>query len=112
MPWENGINWEPLDPQNRGRYDSFSAALSAALSGLLRDNNDFITSLTDAWPRLFPNLAAKPGRFANGILFLYVRNSSLLYSIRPRLPAIRRTILALPNAPKKLTLRLEVHSSL
>jgi hypothetical protein len=61
MPWENGVNWEPIDSEN-------------------------------------------------GILFLYVHSSTQVFSLRSRLPFIRRNLLALPGAPKKLTLRLEAHT--
>ena len=110
MPWENGVNWEPIDPEKRGRHNTFSAAVSAAFSDLTHVSaDDFLQMVVDEWPRLFPHFPARPGRFTNGTLFLYVHSSSLLFSLRGRLPFIRRTLLALPGAPKRLTLRLEAH---
>jgi hypothetical protein len=111
MPWENGVNWEPIDPEKRGQHATFSAAVSAALSSLTKSSeDDFLQTVVDEWPRLFPAIPAKPGRFANGILFLYVHSSTQVFSLRSRLPFIRRNLLALPGAPKKLTLRLEAHT--
>ena len=111
MPWENGVNWEPIDPEKRGQHATFSAAVSAALSNLTKTSeDDFLQMVVDEWSRLFPTISAKPGRFANGILVLYVRTATQVFSLRSRLPFIRRTLLTLPGAPKKLTLRLEAHT--
>ena len=89
---ENGENWEPAEPERRGQHKTFSSAV-----------------LADRWQTLFPALAARPGRCADGRIILYVKSAPALFSIRPRLASIRRTLLALPGAPKKIDLTLEIH---
>lgn len=100
--------WEPKDPRQRHRHKTFDSAAKAALDSLLTSRHPFIDSLADAWPSLFPGLPARPGRFEDGKIFLYVPNAPLLFSVRPKLNEIRRRLLALPDAPKKIELRLEI----
>ena len=106
---ENGENWEPDEPERRGRHPSFASAVSAAVDDILRERNEFFDSLADRWQALFPALAARPGRYSDGRIILYVKSAPALFSIRPRLASIRRTLLALPGAPKKIDLTLEIH---
>ena len=97
----------------RGRHATFGGALSAALADLqseMAEKNDFFDSLADRWTTLFPTLKAVPGRYEDGIVFLYVRSAPLLYSVRSRLSSIRAKLASLPGAPKKITLRLEIHA--
>lgn len=97
----------------RGRHATFGKALDAVLvnlQGEMAEKNDFFDSLADRWPVLFPTLKAVPGRYEDGIIFLYVRSAPLLYSVRSRLASIRAKLAALPGAPKRLTLRLEIHA--
>lgn len=110
MPYENGVNWQPKDPDKRGRYSNFGDAVSAAFKDMLVERNPFFDSLADEWKRLFPNLPMWPGRYEDGKIWLYVRTAPTLFGMRSKLPAIKRTLLALPNAPKKIELRLEIHS--
>ena len=110
MPVENGVCWNPLAPRKRGRHATFSAAVSAAFRELVTERNDFFDSLADLWPKLFPDCLARPGRYEDGKIFLYVRSAPALYSMRPRLPKIRQTLAALPGAPRRIELRLEIHA--
>ncbi len=109
MPFENGVNWNPIAPLERGRYATFAAAVSSAFNELVTERSAFFDSLADAWPSLFPNCLARPGRYEDGKIFLYVRSASALYSMRPRLPKIRQTLAKLPDAPRRIELRLEIH---
>jgi hypothetical protein len=77
---------------------------------MIREKNDFFDSLAEKWPSLFPGIPLRPGRYENGYIVLYVRSAPQLFSMRPRLKAIERTLASLPGAPKKLNIRLEVHS--
>lgn len=108
MPFENGENWTPAEPEKRGRHKSFASALDAVVNDLSTERNDFFDSLADRWPALFPNLAAKPGRYADGKIFLRVKSAPALFAMRPRLPSVKRALLALPGAPKRLDLVLEI----
>lgn len=110
MAFENGVNWRPLDPQERGRHATFEGALNAAFSDLTTQRNDFYDSLVDEWGRLFPDSAAKPGRYDDGVVFLYVRSAPQLFLMRPKLRAITGVLQSLPGAPKSLKVKLEIHS--
>ena len=100
-----------IDVDKRGRHATFAKAITAALEGLTVEKNEFFDSLVDNWKRLFPDLPARPGRYEAGRIFIYVANSVLLYSVRPKLRAIKARLATLPGAPKKIELRLEVRSS-
>lgn len=108
MAFENGVNWRPQEPDRRGRHGTFRSALEAAAKDLLVQKNPFFDSLVDRWPELFPKLAARPGRYEDGKIFLYVKSAPANFAIRPRIPAIRRVLAALPGAPAKIDLRLEI----
>jgi len=69
----------------------------------------FFDTVCDNWMRLCPDFPARPGRLREGRLFLYVRTSGQVFSLRSKLPKIRKLILGLPGAPKRLTVHLEVH---
>ena len=77
---------------------------------IVAGNNDFFDSLADRWAELFPGVPAVPGRYEGGIIFLYVRSAPILFSLRPKLRAMARRLAALPGAPKRVDLRLEIHS--
>ena len=110
MPFENGEFWKPLAPNERGRHKTTASAVEAALKDLLTEKNDFFDSLCDNWKALFPDLPAKPGRYANGAIFIYVKNAPTSFAVRPKLRAIKAKLAALPGAPKKIDLKLEIHA--
>lgn len=87
--------------------------VGSLLDGLLSQLTDvrepFFDVVCDNWPRLFPDFPARPGRLREGHLFLYVRSSGQVFSLRSKLPGIRRQVQTLPGAPKRLMLHLEVH---
>lgn len=111
MAFENGVNWRPKDPQLRGRHETFNAALEAAFRDLTTERNAFFDSIADEWKRLFPNMPARPGRYEDGKIVLYVKNPPTLYLMRMRLGMIRKALSGLPGAPRAINLKLEVHSS-
>ena len=100
-----------VDPDRRGRHKTFRSALDAALADLVVERNDFFDKLSRSWKSLFPDQPARPGRYEDGKIFLYVRNAPTLFLMRPRLPAIRRRLAELPGAPSRIELRLEAHAS-
>ena len=108
MVFEDGVDWEPSEPQKRGRYKTFASALDAVVSDLSTERNAFFDSLPDRWPSLFPGLAAKPGRYDDGRIFLYVKSAPALFATRPKLPAVKRVLAKLPGAPKVIKLVLEI----
>lgn len=94
----------------RGRHRTVRSAFDAALKDLLTEKNAFFESFADNWTTLFPDLPARPGRYEDGKIFLYVRNAPTLFMMRPKLRRIQAKLAALPNAPKKIDLCLEIHA--
>ena len=110
MPFENGVNWRPIAPDERGRHKTLSSALDAAFRDLTTEKNAFFDSLCDNWAKLFPGLPARPGKYADGKIFIFVSNAPTSYVIRPKLRTIAARLAALPGAPKRIDLRLEIHA--
>lgn len=110
MAFENGFDWKPLAPDQRGRHASLSSALDAAFKDLVTERNAFFDSLADNWGRLFPSLPAVPGRYEDGKIFVYVRNAPTAFTVRPRLRSVAARLAQLPGAPKRIDLRLEIHA--
>ena len=109
MAFENGVNWKPVDPDKRGRHKTTASAFEAAFKDLTTEKNDFFDSLVDNWKALFPTLPARPGRYEDGKIFVYVKNAPTAFLVRPKLRAIAAKLATLPGAPKKVDLRLEQH---
>ena len=107
---DRNLYGKAIAPEKRGRHDSFPSALSAAMTDLTTEHNPFFDSLADVWPRLFPGLAARPGRYEDGKIFLYVRSASAAFMVRPRLRAVAARLASMPGAPKQVDLRLEIHA--
>ena len=68
-------------------------------------------SLVDRWRVLFPDVPARPGRYEDGKIFVYVKTVPTLFLLRPRLRQMAAKLAALPGAPKKVDLRLEIHAT-
>ena len=100
--------YRPLSPELRGRHASFASAVDAAFGDLMTEKNEFFDSLADRWKALFPDLPARPGRYEDGKIFLYVPNAAVNFMMRPRLAAIKKALAALPDAPRRIDLRLEI----
>lgn len=112
MEWADGdtnLYGHAVGLNLRGRHKTIDTAFDAALKDLLTERNDFFDSLVDRWRVLFPGLPARPGRYEDGKIFVYVNNAPTLFLMRPRLKKIAATLAALPGAPKKVDLRLEIH---
>ena len=110
MAFESGVNWQPLEPESRGRFRSFSDAVQFSFKSLYLERNPFFAQIADRWKSLFPDLRARPLRFENGTLFLAVRNAPAAFIVRPKLAAVRRIVAALPGAPAKFSIKLEIHA--
>lgn len=109
MVFENGVNWQPIDPDKRGRHKTTASAFEAAFRDILTEKNPFFDSLIDNWKSLFPALPAVPGRYEDGKIYIYVRNAPTSFVVRPKLRMIAAALAKLPGAPKKIDLRLEIH---
>jgi len=108
VAYENGVDWQPIEPEKRGRHETTASALEAAFRELTTIKSPFFDSVVDRWHELFPTLAARPGRYEDGYFFLYVKSAPVLFMLRPRLKSIRTKLASLPNAPKRFEIRLEI----
>ena len=79
------------------------------LASMLVEKSPFFDQVCEKWMELFPDCVAKPGRWQDGRLFLYVRTSGQLFGMRTKLPTIKRALAALPTAPKRFSVNLEIH---
>ena len=108
---DNNLYGKAYGLGERGRHKTIASAFEAAFRDLTTERNAFFDSLSDRWQELFPDLPARPGRYEDGKIFIYVRNAPTAFLVRPRLRAIAAKLAALPGAPKKIDLRLEQHVS-
>lgn len=102
----------PIDgdaPQFRVSMPKVGAVVDGLLSELLVEKSAFFDAVVAQWKTLFSDVPARPGRFQDGRLFLYVNSSSTLFTLRSRLPRIKKALSTLPDAPKRFTLHLEIH---
>ncbi len=115
----------PLDsdvPLGRSQIKSVGSAFDKILESLLVERCAFYEEVCEKWKELFPDLAARPGRWqgpepakgrgraATGRLFLYVSSAPLLFALRSRLAGIRSKLAQLPSAPARFTVHLEIHA--
>jgi len=95
----------------RGKHKTTASAFDAAFKDLTTEKNAFFDSLVDNWRSIFPDVPARPGRYEDGKLFIYVKNAPTAFLVRPRLRAMAARLAALPGAPKRIDLRLEQHAT-
>ena len=79
------------------------------LASMLVEKSPFFDQVCEKWMELFPDCVAKPGRWQDGRLFLYVRTSGQLFGMRTKLPKMKRLLAALPTAPKRFSVNPEIH---
>ena len=107
---DNNLYGKAYGLKERGRHKTVASAFDAAFKDLTTEKNPFFDSLCDNWKTLYPTLPAKPGRYEDGKIFIYVRNAPTSFVVRPKLRAIAARLARLPGAPKKIDLKLEIHS--
>ena len=78
------------------------AAMDSVAREIYRDEARFFDRLREQWAELFPGCPARPGRWQEGKLVLYVATAGQSFALRPKLPTMKRRILALDGAPKVL----------
>ena len=88
---------------------SMENLMDGLLTKLLVEKSPFFDEVCDKWTELFPDCIAKPGRWQDGRLFLYVRTSGQLFGMRTKLPKMKKLLATLPTAPKRFSLNLEIH---
>ena len=107
---DRNLYGKAIDPHLRGRHKTFGSAVGAAFASMIVEKNEFFDSLVDNWRRLFPDQPARPGRYEDGKIFIYVKNAATSFMVRPRLRAVAGRLSQLPGAPRRIDLRLEIHS--
>ena len=103
----------PMDadaPETRVAVPRVGSLLDALVAGLTEKKEPFFDMVLENWKTICPDFPGRPGRFQDNRLFLYVRTSGQVFSLRTRLPKIRKLVAALPGAPKRFTVHLEVHA--
>lgn len=90
--------------------DAVGQVLGRVMADLLVEQNPFFDAVCERWSALFPESPARPGRWQNGKLFLYVASAGQLFALRTKLPAYRRALAALAAAPKRFSVHLEIHA--
>lgn len=104
-----------------------SMRMSAYLAGdlmdpivadLIQDRSAFFDEVRQKWESLFPDMPAKPGKWVSGAapkspgkLFLEVASAPQLFSMRPKLTAIKRSLSNLQSAPERFSVHLEIARS-
>jgi len=78
----------PIDadpPETRQEAEPFSALIERTLKRLNIAESPWLDELAQAWPRLVPSEVAqvsRPGKWADGILYIYVTSSPKLFELR------------------------------
>lgn len=105
----------PVDkdiPQMRNKLQQLGDKLDGTLNELMAQMypkaKTFFESVAEEWSQLFPQIAARPVRYENDYLILAVASPAVMFSVRPKCRKIKETLLAMPGAPKKLTIKLEI----
>ena len=96
--------------ETRVKVPRVGSLLDTLVAGLTETKEPFFDTVLDNWPRICPDFPGRPGRFQDNRLFLYVRTSAQVFSLRARLPKVKKLVAALPGAPKRFTVHLEVHA--
>lgn len=107
----------PIDadpPETRQEPQPFSALIEATLKRLNIDESPWLNDLSQAWPRLIPDEVAKvtcPGKWDNGILYVYVTSSMHLFEIRrAHLKRIEQAVRAFAGDDRVKHVRLMVNT--
>ena len=82
--------------------------LDESLVAVQSERSQFFDTVSDRWDALFPGLPARPGRFSEGRVILYVKSASLNFALRPKLAHVKKVLSELPGAPKRLNVRVEI----
>lgn len=104
------INADPLETSCEP--SSFSSLIKCAMRDLDAPHLSLLEEIRQAWPRLLPRQItdiAYPGRFANGILFVYAENSVRLHELRRfHMRDIKEAVRQFEGADKVRQIKLQV----
>jgi len=94
--------------ETRVPMPSMGRLVDGLLANLLIEKSPFFDEVCEKWTELFPDSVARPGRWQDGRLFLYVRTSGQLFGMRTKLSKIKKALAVLPSAPKRFSVNLEI----
>lgn len=89
------------------RLDS---AIDSMLASLGCEKNPFFDAVCEKWSTLFPDIPARPGRYEDRCLYLFVKSPAVNFAVRPKLPAIKRALAKVDDAPRRFDVRLEIRA--
>ena len=111
----------PVDgdvPQHRSPTPCVGDFMDRLVADLTREESSFFDEVSARWGELFPDLAARPGKWVagngpkgGGKLFLSVGSAAAMFALRPKLPQIRKTLAGLASAPERFSVGIEIHSA-
>ena len=109
-----GLPIDPDLPELRQDPEPFAQLIERTLKHLNIDESPWLDDLNRAWPTLLPpevTQSARPGKFADGILYIYVTSSVKLFELRrTRLRDIERIVRAFPGGDRVRHVRLMVNA--
>ena len=94
----------------RNPVPRLDAAIDAMLESLRCERSPFFDAVCAGWDAMFPGLPARPGRYEDRCLYLFVRSPAVNFAVRPKLPAVKRALAKLAGAPKRFDVRLEIRA--
>ena len=107
----------PIDtdpPETRQDPETFSVVVEKILKRLNIQESPWLNDLNRAWPTLVPPdvaRVARPGKFVDGILFIFVTSSIKLSEIRrTRLRDIERVVRDFPGGDRVRQVRLMINA--
>ena len=115
--FDNIVPGLPIDsdpPETRRTAEPFSSIIEKTLKRLNIAASPWLDELTQAWPKLVPPEVAKvtrPGKWDNGILYVYVTTSPHLFEIRrTQLKRIEQAVRAFAGDDRVKQVRLMVNA--
>ncbi len=115
--FQRAIPGLPIDadpPETRMEPAPFAAAIEQVLKRLKINETPWLDDLSRAWPTLVPPevaRVARPGKWENGILFVYVTTSIKLFELRrTHLPQIEKAVKKFVGANRVRQVRLMVNA--
>ena len=115
--FDNIVPGLPIDtdpPETRRDAEPFSSIIEKTLKRLNIAASPWLDELTQAWPKLVPPEVAKvtrPGKWDNGILYVYVTTSPHLFEIRrTQLKRIEQAVRAFAGDDRVKQVRLMVNT--
>lgn len=89
--------------------------METIVADLVKDRSPFYDEVSARWRELFPELAARPGKWVaddgpsgNGRLFLHVRSAAASFALRPKIQVIRKKLMTLGSAPRRFSVHIEI----